>query len=146
MNVGADLNGTVTPHPAGLDTGDDLVLSGPSGTASSEGDEDLRLLAGGSAISVALGVAERALSVGGDAAMVYRDDTLIHQARLSAVAREADVRIVGSAATLQAAVAAVHHGGRQAFDYGFAAYLGPAMDALDAVGGRPEAAKMENYG
>jgi len=147
MTVGIDPEGEVAPHLADLEAGDSVRIEGPFGSDYYEGESRAVLLAGGPGIGPAIGIAERAVAEGNDAAVVYRDDAPIHEDRLDAL-REAGVlvHVLDGDADLTDAVAEATADGGQVFIYGFADFLDDATAALEAAGVDTEDAKVENFG
>jgi 3-phenylpropionate/trans-cinnamate dioxygenase ferredoxin reductase subunit len=147
ITIGIDPEGEVTPRLRTLAAGDEMTLSGPYGDAYYEDESRVLVLAGGPGIGPAVGIAERAIDDGGEAAIVYRDDEPIHEDRLADLgARGVDIDILTPAETLDDAVADALTDETQVFIYGFAAFLDDATSALEAAGADPEAAKVENFG
>ncbi|PSP83585.1 oxidoreductase [Halobacteriales archaeon QS_6_64_34] len=147
MTVGIDPDGEVAPHLADLEAGDTVRISGPFGSDYYEGESRAVLLAGGPGIGPAIGIAERAIADGNDAAVVYQDDTPIHEDRLDALREQGVlVYVLDSDADLTDAVAEATGEGGQVFIYGFADFLDDATDALEAAGVDTEATKVENFG
>jgi len=149
MTVGIDPDGEVSPQLRALAAGDELVLSGPYGNAYYEGEQRVCLLAGGPGIGPAIGIAERALADGGEAAVVYRDDNPIHTDRLDALEQAGgSVDLLAASDSLTEAVEQSLSSleGPQVFVYGFADFLDDAMDAIAAGSGEPDRAKVENFG
>jgi 3-phenylpropionate/trans-cinnamate dioxygenase ferredoxin reductase subunit len=147
ITIGIDPEGEVTPRLRTLATGDEMTLSGPYGDAYYEDEPHVLVLAGGPGIGPAVGIAERAIDDGGEAAIVYRDDEPIHEDRLADLgARGVGIDILTPAETLDDAVADALTDETQVFIYGFAAFLDDATTALEAAGADPEAAKVENFG
>ena len=147
ITIGIDPEGDVTPQLRSLAAGDELTLSGPYGDAYYEDEARVLVLAGGPGIGPAVGIAERAIEDGGDAAIVYRDDEPIHDERLADLgARGVDIDILTPAETLTDAVADALTEDTQVFVYGFADFLDDATATIEAAGGDPEAAKVENFG
>jgi len=147
ITVEVDPEGTLAPWLADRETGDRLELSGPFGNTYYEDEPRAVVLAGGPGVGPAVGIAERALADGNDAAVVYCDDTPIHEARLDAVDRDGGyVSILEEGASMVPAVRAALEGGGQVFVYGFADFLDAATDAIAAAGGDPDEAKVENFG
>mgnify|MGYP000035350612 CR=1 FL=1 len=149
ITVEIDPDGELGPHIDDLAVGDEVAISGPFGSAYYEGEDRVVVLAGGPGVGPAIGIAERALDDGGEAALVYRDDEPIHADRLDALAdRGAFVRLpdtdgaVGDAARQ----AITDDPDEQVFVYGFADFLDVATDAIETAGGDAEAAKVENFG
>lgn len=149
VTIEVDPDGALGPWLADREVGDTVTLSGPFGNAYYEDESRVVVLAGGPGIGPSVGVAERALADGGEAAVVYRDDAPIHEARLEALsAAGASVFVLEEDASMTRAAAAALTGGdgEQVFVYGFADFLDLATDAVAAAGGRPDEAKMENFG
>ena len=147
MTVGIDPDGEVAPHLAELDAGDAVRIEGPFGSDYYEGEARAVLLAGGPGIGPAIGIAERALADGNDAAVVYQDDAPIHEDRLDTLeAQGVLVRVLDGDADLTDAVAEATGEGGQVFIYGFADFLDAATAALEAAGVDTEDAKVENFG
>jgi len=149
VTIEIDPDGTLGPWLAEREAGDALTLTGPFGNAYYDEEPRVVVLAGGPGVGAAVGIAERALADGGEAAVVYRDDAPVHEARLAALAAAgARVFVLDADDAMTDAVAAVLTGaaGEQVFVYGFADFLDLATDAVAAAGGRPDAAKMENFG
>ena len=147
ITIGIDPEGDVTPQLRTLAAGDEMDVAGPYGDAYYEDESRVLVLAGGPGIGPAVGIAERAIDDGGEAAIVYRDDEPIHEDRLAELgARGVDIEILTPADTLTDAVAEALTDDTQVFVYGFADFLDDATTALEAAGGDPEAAKVENFG
>jgi len=147
MTVGIDPDGAVAPHLAELEAGDTVRISGPFGSDYYEGESRAVLLAGGPGIGPAVGIAERAIAEGNEAAVVYQDDTPLHEARLDALREDgARVTVLGESEALTEAVADAASEGGQVFMYGFAEFLDDATAALEAAGIDTEDAKVENFG
>ncbi len=147
ITVGIDPDGEVAPHLADLEAGDTVRIAGPFGSDFYEGEARAVLLAGGPGIGPAVGIAERALADGNDAAVVYQDDDPIHEDRLAAL--EADgafVAVLDGDDGLTDAVADAIADGGQVFIYGFADFLDDATAALEAAGVDADDAKVENFG
>ena len=145
--VGIDPDGDVAPHLADLEAGDSVRISGPFGSDYYEGEPRAVLLAGGPGIGPAIGIAERALADGNEAAVVYQDDAPIHEDRLDALDESGSlVYVLDRDEDLTDAVADVTGDGGQVFIYGFADFLDSATAALEAAGVDTEAAKVENFG
>jgi len=147
LTVGIDPEGDVSPRLRDLEPGDAVTLSGPFGNAYYEDESRVLVLAGGPGVGPAVGIAERALDDGGEAAVVYQDDEPIHEARLAALEdRGAFVRILDPDEDMTDAVAVALERGTQVFVYGFADFLDRAIEAVGDAGGEPDAAKVENFG
>ena len=154
LTVGIDPDGGVSPYLCDLGPDDEVVISGPYGNAYYEGEHSVCLIAGGPGVGPAVGIAERALDDGGEAAIVYRGDDPIHGDRLDRIERAGGfVRVLDSSDPLSAGVEAglasmdeKDVGEMQVFVYGFADFLDDAMSAIAAAGGEPDRAKVENFG
>jgi len=147
VTVGIDPEGEVGPRLRSLAPGDRVTVSGPFGNAYYEDEGQVLVLAGGPGVGPAVGIAERALADGNGAAVVYRDEATVHEQRLAALAEEGvDVAVLGPADSLTDAVANTLSDGTQVFVYGFADFLDDATAAIEAAGGDPESAKVENFG
>lgn len=147
ITVGIDPDGELAPQLGALEAGDAVRIAGPFGSDFYEGEERVVVLAGGPGVGPAVGIAERALEDGNEAAVVYRDDDPVHEKRLDALAEAgALVRVVGSDETLTDPVADAVADGGQVFIYGFADFLDAATEALDAAGVDADDAKVENFG
>lgn len=147
MTVGIDPDGDVAPHLAELEAGDTVRIAGPFGSDYYEGENRSILLAGGPGIGPAIGIAERAIADGNEAAVVYRDDAPIHGERLDALREEGVfVSVLAGDADLTDAVAEAAADGGRVFVYGFTDFLDSAMAALEVAGVDTENAKVENFG
>ncbi|NHN47709.1 oxidoreductase [Halostella sp. JP-L12] len=143
ITVGVDPDGDLSPWLADLDAGDEVSVEGPFGTVFYE-DEDVVLLAGGPGVGPAVGMGERALADGHDVAIVYQDDSPAHEERLAALsAGGATVIVTGG--SLDEAVAEVAGGG-QVYVFGFREFVDDSLAAVEAAGGDPDDAKVENFG
>jgi len=150
LTIELDPDGEVSPLLEDLEPGDELVVSGPFGRDFYEGEPRVVILAGGPGIGPAVGIAERALADGGDAAVVYLDDDPLYEDRLTAIESDgAFVSILGPDGDFDAAVAAAIDDGAvdpQLFIYGFADFIDRATSAVGRAGGEADAAKIENFG
>ena len=147
LTVGIDPEGAVGPQLRELSAGSTVQLSGPYGNAHYEGEDSVLVLAGGPGIGPAVGIAERTLQEGGDAAVVYRDDQPIHRERLADLeVRGGAVEILDSDDPLREGIERAGLDDRQVFIYGFVDFLDDATSALAAAGGEPDRAKVENFG
>jgi 3-phenylpropionate/trans-cinnamate dioxygenase ferredoxin reductase subunit len=147
VTIEVDPEGTLGPWLADREPGDELTLAGPFGNTYYEEEGRAVVLAGGPGVGPAVGIAERALADGNDAALVYRDDDPIHADRLDALRDGgAFVAVLDADDDLVPAVEAALADGGQVFVYGFADFLDVATDAIAAAGGDPDEAKVENFG
>lgn len=147
LTVGVDPDGTLGPWLAERTAGDRIEIAGPFGNDFYEDEPRVVVLAGGPGIGPAVGIAERALADGGDAAIVYRDDHPIHEDRLAGLAAAGlDVFVLEDDGELVAATRQALDGGGQVFVYGFADFLDVATEAVELAGGDAQRAKVENFG
>ncbi|QLD87726.1 FAD-dependent oxidoreductase [Natronomonas salina] len=145
ITVGVDPGGTLSPWLADASPGDAVEVDGPFGRVYYEGESRAVVLAAGPGIGPAVAVAERAIQERNDAAVVYRSEALVHEARLSGLALAGvDVFVVGEDRFADAVAAAVGDG--QTFVYGFEPFVEAAERAVGGAGGDWTAAKVENFG
>ncbi|WP_117592002.1 FAD-dependent oxidoreductase [Haloprofundus halophilus] len=147
ITVGVDPEeaGPFSRHLLELESGDELDISGPFGNEYYEDETAVVVLAGGPGVGAAVGLGERALRDGGSVALVYKDDAPAHEERLADL-RERGATVVVTDGELGDHVADVHDGDAQVFVYGFADFVQEASDAVEAAGGDPADAKVENFG
>ncbi|RLM95498.1 FAD-dependent oxidoreductase [Haloarcula sp. Atlit-7R] len=147
ITVGIDPDGELAPKLGALEAGDGVRIAGPFGSDYYEGESRVVVLAGGPGVGPAVGIAERALDDGNEAAVVYQDDAPVHGDRLDALAEAgALVSVIDGEASLTEPVADAVEGGGQVFIYGFADFLDAATEALEAAGISTDDAKVENFG
>jgi 3-phenylpropionate/trans-cinnamate dioxygenase ferredoxin reductase subunit len=147
VTVGVDPEGTLSPWLADAAPGDAVEVAGPFGRVYYDGEPRAIVLAAGPGIGPGVGVAERAVQEGNEAAVVYRADALVHEARLSGLALAgADVIVVGEDRFADAVAAVADRG--QVFVYGFEPFVETARAALEDAdaGVDPSDAKVENFG
>jgi cytochrome-b5 reductase len=145
----ADEAGPFSDYLRGVEAGDTVSATGPFGRNYYEDEPRAVVVAGGPGIGPAVAIAERALSEGNEAAIVYRDDAVIHEDRLAAIAASgADVFVLTGGEQLTDAVAAARNGqeDEQLFLYGFEPFIEDAEAAVETTGGDSAAAKVENFG
>lgn len=144
ITVGIDPEGTMTPWLDTLDPGAHLRIEGPFGRIYYEHEDALVVVAGGPGVGAAVGMGERAIADGGAVSIVYRDETPAHEDRLAALAAAgATVFIVNDG--LDDAIADVVDAG-QVYVFGFRGFIADVLAAIEAAGGDPDAAKLENFG
>ncbi len=147
ITVGIDPDGELAPQLGALEAGDGVRIAGPFGSDYYEGESRAVVLAGGPGVGPAVGIAERALDDGNEAAVVYQDDAPVHEDRLDALAEAgALVSVIDSEESLTEPVADAIEDGGQVFIYGFADFLDAATEALEAAGVNTDDAKVENFG
>ncbi|RKS82454.1 3-phenylpropionate/trans-cinnamate dioxygenase ferredoxin reductase subunit [Haloarcula quadrata] len=147
ITVGTDPDGELAPQLGALEAGDGVRIAGPFGSDYYEGESRAVVLAGGPGVGPAVGIAERALDDGNEAAVVYQDDAPVHEDRLDALAEAgALVSVIDSEESLTEPVADAIEDGGQVFIYGFADFLDAATEALEAAGVSTDDAKVENFG
>lgn len=145
ITVDVDPEGTLSPLLADASPGDVVEVDGPFGRVYYEGESGAVVLAAGPGIGPAVAVAERAIQERNVAAVVYRSDDLVHEARLSGLALAGvDVFVAGEDRFADAVGAVVGDG--QTFVYGFRPFVESAERAVVAAGGDWSAAKVENFG
>ncbi|MFW5896389.1 MAG: hypothetical protein ACOCUA_03300 [archaeon] len=126
-----------------------VAIAGPFGSAFYEDERRVVVLAGGPGVGPAIGIAERAIEDGGEAAVIYRDTDPIHGDRLERLAeRSVHVSVLETDDDVVSAAGEVITGAddEQIFVYGFADFLDVATDAIEAAGGDSGGAKVENFG
>lgn len=139
--------GTVAPKMTDLEAGDTMEISGPHGNVYYEDENRVVVLAGGPGVGPAVGIAERALADGNDAAIVYQDSTLTHERRLEELTDAgAFVWMLDQDDDLVSAVVDALANGDQVFVYGFADFVSRATEALAEAGVDTNQAKIENFG
>ena len=143
ITVGVDPDGDLSPWLADLDAGDEVSVEGPFGTVFYE-DEDVTLLAGGPGVGPAVGMGERALADGHDVAIVYQDESPAHEERLAELSA-GGATVVVTEGSLDEAVAEVAGDG-QVYVFGFREFVDDSLAAVEAAGGDPDDAKVENFG
>ncbi len=149
VGIDAEEGGEFSRFLADATAGTEMTLSGPFGDQHYDGESRAVVVAGGPGVGPAVAIAERALDDGNEAAIVYRDDDIAHADRLAAIRnRGAAVYTLDVDVELTDAVDAVLTGsdGETVFVYGFADLVADAEAAVEAAGGDPDAAKVENFG
>lgn len=151
LTVGVDPDGAFSGWVTDHRVGDELVIEGPFGRVYYDDEGSVRVIAGGPGIGAGLGVAERAVAVGHDAAVVAVPPAggLIHPRRFAALAAAGHpVYVATTDAGLHAAVASVRTAVPEGttFVFGFRTFVDRACEAIAAGGGDPDAAMIESYG
>ncbi len=149
VTVGIDEaeGGPFSVHLGSLSAGDTLEMTGPFGNNYYEGESRVVVLAGGPGIGPAVGIGERALAEGKTVAVVYADDEPAHEARLAELeATGATVYVVSGAIEDAVAATLSEEPDEQVFVYGFGSFVEEAEAAIEAAGGDPAEAKVENFG
>jgi cytochrome-b5 reductase len=153
LTVGYDPEegGPFSEYLLSITAGDTVRVAGPFGSDYYEDEPRVVVLAGGPGVGPAVGIAERALADGGEAAVVYLDDQPLHEDRLAALSEAgASVHVYEERETTAfgSAVADALTGAadERVFVYGFADFLERAEAAVGAAGGDYGAAKVENFG
>lgn len=141
-------SGPFSDHLAALTAGDTIDMSGPFGSDYYEDEHRVVVLAGGPGVGPAVGIGERAHADGNAVHLVYRAATPVHETRLSELdAAGASVSITTDeefAAAVDEAITAADD--EQVFVYGFDEFVTAATAAIEAAGGDPDDAKVENFG
>lgn len=146
VTVAIDPEGEFGPHLADLEPGDTIRVKGPFGDSYYRGEDQVVVLAGGPGIGPAVAIGERTLLEGGDVAVVYQDDGLVHEARLSTLADQgAAVFVVTDAfqAGVSGALATVPGA---VFVFGFAEFVEQSKNALVAAGFDLDDGHFESFG
>ena len=148
LTIGIDPEGTLGPWLADPDReGETVRVEGPYGTAFYEDESRCVVVAGGPGVGPAIGIGERALDDGNEVTVVYRDDEPVHRDRLDALRDGgATVRLLDENEGLDGPVADALAGDEQVFVYGFQGFVTDALGAIEAAGGDPDGAKVENFG
>lgn len=148
ITVGVDPEGDLSPWLAACDPGDTVPMDGPFGSIAYEGDGDVVAVAGGPGIGPAVAIAEAARESGHEATVIYQDDEPAHRERLEALGSSgADVTIVDDDDEdgLADAVGVAPEDG-QVYAFGFEEFVHAVTDAIEAAGGDPDEALIENFG
>lgn len=146
IEVDPDESGPFAAHLAGLNPGEAVQMAGPFGRDYYEDEEQALLLASGPGIGPAVAIAERALADGNSAAVVYQSAAPVHEDRLTGLAdRGVSVQITEEPIASEVSDRYTGDAGEQIFAYGFEDFIDEARGAITAVGGDPDAAKIENF-
>ncbi|MFC4988689.1 ferredoxin--NADP reductase [Saliphagus infecundisoli] len=151
ITVGIDPDGDLSPWLASLSGGETVHVEGPFGEITYEGGEDVVAVAGGPGIGPAVAIAEAAREAGREAAVVYQyDGDPAHGDRLETLAESgASVALLegseGGDEELADRVADHVEDGRF-YVFGFEAFVRGVADAIEAAGGDPDDAAIENFG
>ena len=143
LTVGIDPDGTLAPWLRDA-VGETVTVEGPYGRAYYDGETKVLVLAGGPGIGAAVGIGEAAETAGHDVTIVYRGEEPAHGERLAAL-EKAGVSIELTE-RLEDAVITHLQEDTSVFVYGFQAFVTESLAAIEAAGGSPEQAKVENYG
>ena len=143
ITVGVDPDGDLSPWLADLAPGDEVTVEGPFGTVVYE-DTDVVLLAGGPGVGPAVGMAERALADGHEAAVIYRDDAPAHEDRLATLSAGGATVVLTSDSLDEGVAAALGTG--EVYVFGFREFVDDALAAVEAAGGDPDDVAVENFG
>jgi ferredoxin-NADP reductase len=149
ITVEVDPNGELSPWLGDADPGTTVRLSGPFGSAHYENEGDLVVIAGGPGIGPAVAITERALDDGGEAAVVYQDDSPLHESRLDDISDTgATVHVITPEENIFHAVEDALSGTdeQQVYVYGFNKFVERAKSAIEATGGDTSEVKVENFG
>ena len=147
ITVEIDPDGTLTPTLAAATPGETVEIDGPFGRVHYEDEDAVVAIGSGPGVGPAVGIAERTIREGGDAAVVVHGDALVHGNRLAQLAAGgATVVFLRDRGRLTAALELVPTAGRRPFVYGFRAFVDVAREALEAAGVDPETARVENFG
>ena len=141
-------SGPFSDHLAELAAGDEIEMSGPFGSDYYEDESRVVVLAGGPGVGPAVGIGERAHADGNAVHLVYRADTPVHETRLSELETAGATVTITTDEAFAAAVdeAVTAAADEQVFVYGFGEFVTAATAAIEAAGGDPDGAKVENFG
>jgi ferredoxin-NADP reductase len=131
------------------DPGDELSMEGPYGDQFYDGEPAVRVVAGGPGVGPAVAIGERALENEAAVTIVYEDHDPAHEERLSTLAAGgATVKMLSPSDGEDSLTEALSdlESNEQVFVYGFAGFVERVRDAIEAAGGEPEDAKVENFG
>ncbi len=147
LTVGIDPDGDLSPWLADLEGGETVHVEGPFGRITYDGG-DVVAAAGGPGVGAGVAVAEAAHEAGHDATVIYQADEPAHTDRLEALS-EAGATVVfvddGADEELADAVATYREDGR-VYAFGFDGFVTAVADAIEAAGGDPDEALIENFG
>ncbi|SNR23716.1 FAD-dependent oxidoreductase [Halorubrum vacuolatum] len=149
VGIDPDDGGAFSAFLTSIEPGVELSLSGPFGDQHYDGERRVVILAGGPGVGPAVAIAERAVTEGGEAAIVYRDDEPAHGGRLKRLRDAgASIYLLDGDVELDAATADVVTGAGDEglFVYGFADFVADAEAAIEATIGDADDAKVENFG
>lgn len=150
ITVTIEPTGTVGPILQNLAPNDSILVAGPFGTDYYENEEPAVILAGGPGIGAAVGIAETAVAADNSIAVVYLDESPIHEHRLDTLQEtDATIAVVDDVESFDSAVETVIDAlgaDSQLFVYGFADFIDAATTTIEAAGGDARSAKIENFG
>ena len=134
ITVEVDPDGELSPLLAGYGEGEKVTVDGPYGRSYLEDEETATILAGGPGIGPALGIAERVLDNGGDAALVFHGEDPPHKDRLREIEQSGHVSVVDDTDGLSEAIEkALGEVDGQVFIYGFSDFVDQAVEVLDEL-------------
>jgi len=153
FEVTVGLDPEVADFSSGLaarDACDELAMEGPYGDRYYDAEAAVRVVAGGPGVGPAVAIGERAHENDAAVTIVYEDDEPAHQERLSTLSDAgATIRMVspgdGDADSLSDALSDLA-AEEEVFIYGFAGFVERVRDAIEAAGGDPSVANVENFG
>lgn len=148
IGIDPEESGPFSEWLVGRSAGDELELAGPFGKQFYDGEPRAVVLAGGPGVGPAVGIGERAIAEGNEVAIVYVDETPAHDARLAAIDEADGGSVHVTVDGLNEAVEDVLTGapGEKVFVYGFSGFVEDAIAAIEAAGGDPGEAKIEDFG
>ena len=143
VTVEVESDGTLGPW---LETasGESVRIEGPYGRAYYDGEPSTLVIAGGPGIGPAVGIGERAIADNNGVTIVFGGEEPPHRERLADLADAgAELRLT---ADIHAAVAETYTGDANVLVYGFQEFVTEALAAIEAAGGDPDDAGVENFG
>ncbi|WP_408958311.1 FAD-binding oxidoreductase [Natrinema sp. 74] len=148
LTVGIDPDGDLSPWLADLEGGETVNVEGPFGRVTYDGEGDVVAAAGGPGVGAAVAIAEAAHEAGHDATVIYQAAEPAHVDRLEALEdaggtvvileEDADDELVDAVAT--------HREAGQLYAFGFDDFVTAVAEAIEADGGDPDDALIENFG
>ncbi len=148
LTVGIDPDGDLSPWLAALEAGDTVHVEGPFGRITYDGEGDVVAVAGGPGVGAAVAIAEAAHEAGHDATVLYQAAEPAHTDRLEAL-EEAGATVVlleEDADDELAEAVADHREAGQLYAFGFDDFVTAVAEAIEADGGDPDDALIENFG
>lgn len=143
LTVEIEPDGTLGPWLPDA-AGESVRIEGPYGQAYYDGDPRTLVIAGGPGIGPAVGIGERAIADGNAVIVIFGGEDPPHRDRLDDLA--ANGAVVAFTEDVEAALATHMDDDARILIYGFQPFVTEALAALEAVGGDPERAQVENFG
>lgn len=147
VTVEIDPEGSLSPRLAEMGSGDSVDVDGPYGRVYLENQDGIVVLAGGPGVGPAIAIAERLVEEEGEAAIVYRDDELVHGDRLERLRQNGvPIHVLDENDDVTDAVSqAVQEADSEVFIYGFSDFVEDALEALEEAGVDEDTVKVERF-